>query len=255
MRQRAPSSGTRGQVADLRLFCFPHAGGSSARFAGWPGWLAGSAEVIAVDLPGHGRRLREPLLTSWRLIAEDAAALIGDQAAGTFAVFGHSLGALVGYEACRRLAGQGRPPALLLVAGRNGPTAGLSHRPVHDLPDAPFLDALRELGGTPSEVGSEPDLLEAFLPVLRTDMRLAETYERTPGPPLDCPIAAFGAREDQLTDGFGLLAWNRETTADFELSLFTGQHFFTGQAAFATAFAARLARAARQGTAYMRSVR
>jgi medium-chain acyl-[acyl-carrier-protein] hydrolase len=226
----------------LRLFCLPHAGGSSARFIPWARWLSGQAEVIAVDMPGHGRRLPEPLVTEWRPLADDMAAIIGAQADGAYAVFGHSLGALVAFEACRILTGRGHPPALLVVAGRNGPSAGVPHRPIHGLPDEEFLSALRRLGGTQDAALDDPELLEMFLPVLRNDMRLAEVYERAPGPPLSCPIAVFAGRHDALTDDFGLLAWKRETTGNFELHLIDGRHFFLDEPEFTEALAARLAR-------------
>jgi len=226
----------------LRLFCLPHAGGNTVRFSAWSRWLPQQVEVVPVDLPGHGRRLRESLLTAWPPLVDDVARIVGEQAEGAYAVFGHSLGALLGYEICRALQYRGRPPALLLAAARNGPSAGLSHRPIHGLPDAEFLCRLRHLGGTPDGVLDQPDLLEMFLPVLRADMRLAELYERAPGPPLYCPIAAFAGRHDKMTDDAGMRAWKRETTQTLELAFIDGRHFFLEKPEFTEALAARLGR-------------
>lgn len=230
-----------GQTAQLTLFCLPHAGGNAARFAAWSSWLPGWARVVPVDLPGHGRRLREPLLTQWQPLVADITAAISERAAGAYAVFGHSLGALVGYEACRVLEDRGRPPSLLATAGHNGPSAGPSHAPIHDLPEEQFLSSIERLGGTPNVIGY-PDLLRVFLPVLRADMRLDEIYWRPPRPPLSCPIATFGGRQDKMTSEAGLLAWEHETIGGFEFSYADGGHFFLEEPEFTRGLAARLAR-------------
>jgi surfactin synthase thioesterase subunit len=230
------------RTGQLTLFCLPHAGGNAARFAAWSSWLPGWARVVPVDLPGHGRRLLEPRLTQWQPLVTDITAAISEQAAGAYAVFGHSLGALVGYEVCRTLEDRGRPPALLATAARNGPSAGASRAPIHDLPDDQFLSSIQRLGGTPANVAGYPDLLRVFLPVLRADMRLDETYGRSPRPPLSCPIATFGGRQDKMTDEAGLLAWERETIGGFELTYVEGGHFFLEEPEFAGGLVARLAR-------------
>lgn len=172
---------------------------------------------------------------------------------GPYVLFGHSLGALRTYEIGRELQGRGRPPALLIAAGRDGPSAGLSHRPIHGLPDAHFLSALRRLGGTPEGVLHQPGLLQMFLPVLRTDLRLAELYAREPGPPLSCPILAFAGREDKMTDDAGTLAWKRETTGSFELHFVPGGHFLLDARDFTEAVTARLGRLRMRAPAAVRS--
>lgn len=232
------------QGGQFTLFCLPHAGGNAARFAAWSAWLPGWARVVPVDLPGHGRRVREPRLTQWQPLVADITAAISEQAVGAYAVFGHSLGALVGYEVCQTLEGRGRPAALLATAARNGPSARASNAPIHDLPEAQFLSSIERLGGTPVNVLEYPDLLRAFLPVLRADMRLAEIYVRPRRPPLSCPIATFGGRRDKMTDEAGLLAWEHETIGGFEFTYVDGGHFFLEEPEFTRGLAARLARLA-----------
>lgn len=226
----------------VQVFCLPHAGGNSVHYHAWSRWLPSNAEVIPVDLPGHGTRLREPLIADWKLLVDDLATLVGERVDGPFVLVGHSLGALLAYEVCRTLRDQGREPVLLVAAGRNGPSAGLSHRPIHDLPDAHFLSALRGLGGTPEGALYRPELLQMFLPVLRADLRLAELYARDPGEPLSCPVTVFAGCQDQMTDDVGMLAWKRETSGTFELVFVEGNHFFLEQREFTEALGARIAR-------------
>jgi medium-chain acyl-[acyl-carrier-protein] hydrolase len=237
----APADGVW-TVAQVRIFCLPHAGGSAVHYRQWDQWLPGAADVVPVDMPGHGARSREQLITEWQFLVDDLTDFISARIDGPCIIVGHSLGAVLAYEVVRTLQNRGLLPLLLVVACRNGPTAALSHRPIHGLPDEQFLTALTRLGGTPQDVISAPDLLRLFLPLLRSDLRLAETYAREPGPPLTCPIAVFGGRQDPMADGHGLLAWERETTDCFDLTIFDGGHFFLDEPEFSVALKARLIR-------------
>ncbi|MEU2614747.1 alpha/beta fold hydrolase [Micromonospora sp. NPDC007271] len=206
----------------------------------WGDWLPDGFQVEPVDPPGRGRRHREPPLDRWSLLVAELGRTIRDRIDGPYLLAGHSFGALLAYELALVLERTSTPPALLLVAGRNGPTAGLSHRPIHDLPDDQLLRALGRLGGTPEAVLDEPGLIRLWLPVLRTDLRLAETYSRRPVEPLSCPIAAFLGRRDRMADPAGVLAWHRETTARFDLTVVDAGHFLMDHPDFVAAVTARL---------------
>src|ERR1041385_8512102 len=104
--------------ARLRLFCFPYAGAGAHAFRTWKGALPPDVAVLPLHVPGRGSRLAEPAFTR----NEDLAAALLDGLAGEltppFAFFGHSMGALVAYEAARQLRDAGRPgPLRLFVAG------------------------------------------------------------------------------------------------------------------------------------------
>lgn len=212
--------------AVTQLFVIPHGGGAASYYRQWSQWLPDTVELLPLDLPGHGTRRREPLVTEWPGLVADLADRVRARIAGAYILAGHSLGALLAYEVARIMQARGTPPSLLVVTGRNGPTAGLSHRPIHQLPDAEFLDAVERLGGTPGTVLQQPEVMRMYLPLLRAGLRLAETYTREPGPPLALPVAVFAGRQDRLTDDRGLIAWTRETTATVELTLVAGGHFF-----------------------------
>jgi medium-chain acyl-[acyl-carrier-protein] hydrolase len=232
-----------------RLFVIPHAGGGAGHYRGWTDWLPDGVRLEVLDLPGHATRMREPLVTDWGELAADLADAVRSRITGDaedYVLAGHSLGAALAFEAARALEREGRPPELLVVTGRNAPTAGLSHRPIHALPDDQLLAALDRLGGTPSPVLDRPELIRVYLPALRADLRLAETYTRFPGPPLAVPLTAFAGRHDRLTDGPSLVGWARETTGVFELGILPGGHFFHAEPAFAAALRPRLAPSGRR---------
>ena len=213
--------------ARVRLLCFPHAGGSSVAYHGWSVAMPPHIEVCAVELPGRGTRFREPLRTEMRELASEAQQGLQPWMNAPFALFGHSLGASLCYELARRLERDGGPrPLRLFVSGRRAP-----HRPrpgpiIHRLPDDQFVEELRQLQGTPDGVLENPELMELFLPILRADFQLGETYSLAAPEPLDCPLSAYGGVQDTEVSHDELQEWRRYTNADFQLRPFPGNHFF-----------------------------
>jgi medium-chain acyl-[acyl-carrier-protein] hydrolase len=144
-----------------------------------------------------------------------------------FAFFGHSMGALVAFELCRRLQREecGRP-ICLLASGCGAPHVRSAHSAIHALPAAQFSQELRRLNGTPAAVLDDNELMELVLPTLRADFRLCETYEYLSGPPLACPIVALGGLGDDTVSRQDLDAWREQTTGRFRARLLPGDHFF-----------------------------
>ncbi|MEV5176581.1 alpha/beta fold hydrolase [Streptomyces flaveolus] len=214
-------------AARLRLVCVPYAGGGASAYAQWAQELAPDLEVHAVRLPGRESRLSEPPLTDVR----DVVAALGEELLAAirppFVLFGHSMGALIAYELTRWLRAVGGPgPERLLVSGRQAPHLARRVRSPYDLPDAEFVEALRSLGGTPEEVLGDAHVMRLLMPVLRADFRLNDAYRHRPGKPLDCPVSAFGGRDDPVVGEDGLRAWQAHTEGPFTLHMFDGGHFF-----------------------------
>jgi medium-chain acyl-[acyl-carrier-protein] hydrolase len=61
---------------------------------------------------------------------------------------------------------------------------------------------------------------------LRADLAVCETYEYRDSKPLDCPISVFGGWQDTGVSRADLDAWRLQTTAQFSLRMFAGDHFF-----------------------------
>ncbi|BCB84572.1 thioesterase II family protein [Phytohabitans suffuscus] len=213
-------------VADpsLRLFCVPHSGGGAVTYRRWAERLAPSIEVVALRLPGRETRFREP---PYRDIAEvvppllDAVAPLLDRPQ---AWFGHSMGAVVAYEASRRV-----DPTLvrrLVVAARPAPHLADDGPPLHDAPTEDFLRGLYAMNGTPERLAQDRQALLTFLPTLRADFAVVETYEPLPGPRLSCPVTALGGTTDPVASEEQLAGWRRYTTAECAVRMFPGGHFF-----------------------------
>ena len=107
-----------------RLICFPHGGGGTQAFRAWPDCLPEWLEVLAINPPGRGARLREPAIDDMaRMVAEITAALTPALDL-PFLLFGHSVGALIAFEVARALEAQGLQPLHVLLSGYAGPEPG-----------------------------------------------------------------------------------------------------------------------------------
>ena len=213
--------------ATLKLFCFPYAGGAAVGFRAWQAGLPSFVEVNPVELPGRGRRLAEPgrrnLIELVREMSEELRPLFDRP----FAFFGHSMGAMLGFELARRLrAVNGPQPVHLFVSGRRAPQLSEQRRPTYNLPDAELIDELRRLNGTPAEVLENMELMQFMLPLLRADFEMVQTYKYEPEAPLQCPITAFGGLEDGEENRELIDAWREQTARSFMLRMLPGDHFF-----------------------------
>lgn len=214
--------------ASLRLFCFPYAGGSAGIFRDWQFALPAFVELVAIQLPGHAQRMKEPAFTRMAALVES---LITDvrRAAGRvpFDFFGHSMGAIVAFEVARKLRDRfSLSPMTLFVSGRQAPHLAEKNAPTYKLPDHEFVAELRRLNGTPREVFDNPELIDLLLAPIRADFEAIHTYRYSGPAKLACPIYAFGGLEDSEVSEQELDAWRIHTSARFRKVLLPGQHFF-----------------------------
>jgi surfactin synthase thioesterase subunit len=184
----------------LRLIGFPHGGGGPQAFREWGSLLTDDIELIALNLPGRGSRLHDPLIADMAQLAPQVLDALRAYFDKPFAFFGHSVGAIVAYEVARALQQKGFPlPLHLFVSAHQAPHVATHHTPMYDLPDAEFATLLRELGLVPEEALSNEGLLDFILPPLKADFQLSETYDCQTSIPLSIPITALGGRRAPIT--------------------------------------------------------
>ncbi|WP_246204076.1 thioesterase II family protein [Streptomyces tailanensis] len=215
--------------AVARLFCLPHAGAGASAYREWQSKVGPDVEVVPVQLPGREARFAEPPVTSAAEIVKHLAGSLVERAGGKpFALFGHSMGALLAYELTHELLLVGRPPVHLVVSGYGAPhlPRSTAYGVVHKLPDAELARHIEALQGTAGEVLEHPELLELLLPILRADYELCETYRFVGHPPLPVPVTALGGTEDPGATEPQLRAWGELTTAPFTATSFPGGHFY-----------------------------
>lgn len=213
--------------AALRLFCFPFAGGGASAFRSWGGALGSTVEVCPVQLPGREERYNEAAIGSLAGLAHAVVREMGPYLDKPYALFGHSMGALLAYEVAQTLAEQGAPsPERLLLSSYPAPHRPVTRAPIHGLPDSAFIEEMRQLDGTPEAVLREPELLAFVLPILRADFRACETYRYAERAPLGVPLTIYGGDADREVTGDELSHWRAQTLAGFRQRMFPGHHFF-----------------------------
>lgn len=213
----------------IRLFCFPYAGGSAVIYSKWKPLLDPSIELYPVELAGRGRRFKQPPYDSMQEAVRDVYVQIRDliDPNKPYALFGHSMGSLIAYELyhyIRRF--RHHLPVHMFFSGRKAPHIPKQGKIIYCLPDTEFKKEIFELGGTPREVFDDEELLNIFLPILRADYKIAETYcHLPPNSLIHCDISVLhGIRDDVNVSEMN--AWSEHTQKSCKLHLFDGGHFF-----------------------------
>ncbi|WP_392532258.1 thioesterase II family protein [Nostoc sp. C117] len=213
--------------ARIRLFCFPHGGSGPHAFRNWHKFLPESIEVYGLQLPGRGSRLRETPFTSMESLVQVLVTQMTPDTDKPFAFFGHSLGANICFEVTRQLQRQGNSyPVHLFIASCRAPQLPKKITPFSKFSDIEFIEHLRRANSVPEEILQNPKLIQLFLPALRSDAELEETYIYHPDEPFDCPISAFGGMEDTIVTQQEIAAWRYQTRNSFLMEMFPGDHFF-----------------------------
>ena len=129
---------------------------------------------------------------------------------GPYAFWGHSMGGKIAYELEKRLEKRGKTAQCFLVSGSRIPSIP-ERNPIYHLPDDEFKKALGRFEGTPKEILENQELLDFFLPMLRADFTMDETYHDKKLTVLQSPIEAFGGRKDREADEEAMKEWRKYT--------------------------------------------
>ncbi|WNI30987.1 alpha/beta fold hydrolase [Streptomyces sp. ITFR-6] len=219
-------------AATARILCLPYAGAGAAAYRTWATAMPPGAELHAVELPGHGRRLPEPPGADLTEIIE-ALTPLAARPGPPLVLFGHSMGALLAYELCRALTTFGAAPAALVLSAMSPAhlVDRTAQRALAENPDA-LLDHVRELGATPPEVLHTAALRELVLRTMRADLRLLAAFPdpATDDPlPANIPVTALSGQTDRLYPPHTVAAWTAIAERWEGMHVLPGGHFFPWQ--------------------------
>lgn len=213
----------------ITLYCLPCAGASATMYLRWKRLLPSWIEVIPVELPGRGGRLSENPHNNYRELVDVLSQEIALTVRGNYALFGHSMGALLAYGIAQQLhCLTTRLPNALLVSGCAAPVRHDSERYFRIRTEAALIADLSNQGGTPKEVFNNPELLAMTLDLLRIDYRVCGSFKHTMQTPIDIPIHCFGGRADTIS-AENLSHWRQESMQMVTFDWFDGGHFFLRQ--------------------------
>lgn len=215
-------------MAPLPVLCFPFAGAGAGVFRRCREYPSDVVRICPVQLPGREERYGEPPYTD---VGQAVAGLLPDllaalDGAQQVALFGHSLGAVLAFEAAHQFALAGRPEVVrLFVSGSPGPWTGRTRRAT-GLSDEAFLDRVREFAGYTHPALEHPELREMLLPTLRADVAMHEHYRPPAGHPLDVPITSIRGADDELVSAAEAREWVAATTIGCTVVEPAGGHMY-----------------------------
>ena len=208
-----------------QLFLLHFAGGSNYSFQFLTPLLP-EFEVISLELPGRGKRMREPLLNNFDEAATDLyKQILARLTTAPFLIYGHSMGAYLTLRVTNMLEKAGRYPAGIVVSGNAGPGIKRAGKKMRYLLDRrELLEELKQLGGLPPQLAENEELFSVFEPILRADFEITERNEIEHETAVQASLyAIMGSLEEDVAD---INNWSRFTSSHFKAEILEGDHFF-----------------------------
>jgi medium-chain acyl-[acyl-carrier-protein] hydrolase len=213
----------------LRLFCFPFAGGSAMAFKDWDAAFPDTIELVAVQPPSQWARAQRSPPVNLREFAAHLAVVMRPLLDRPYGCFGHSLGSLVSFELVQELRRRHwRLPQHLIMSGRVAPHVHMPPLDWHRMDDGMLIEKLRRLEGAAPALLDNKELMEMFLPLLRTDAQLADGYRPafSADSMLTCGMSVYNGLSDTAISKENLMEWQKYVAADLRLRWFPGGHFY-----------------------------
>ncbi|MFF3290936.1 thioesterase II family protein [Streptomyces sp. NPDC003023] len=208
--------------AAIRLYCFPHSGGSPGEYLRWADDLP-QVEVWGVQLPGRGSRLLEPPVRDIDELVRQLLEVTSFE--GSFAFFGHSLGALISFHAAvALLEADGRLPRHLLLSAMPPPHTPLQILDPSGASDGELLSHMGRYGTVPPDALADPALRSIMAEAYRVDLEVLASCQGRQHPVLPVPTTLFAGSDDPLSEQ--LEEWDQYLTAPARTIRFPGGHFY-----------------------------
>ncbi|MEU2631934.1 alpha/beta fold hydrolase [Kitasatospora sp. NPDC007106] len=212
---------------ELTLVLLHHAGGSAAGYRDFLSHLPAHWRVLALELPGRVHTSKQRGCRSAAEVTELLLPVLESEVAGHYAVFGHSMGALVAFELVRVLERLGRAPLWLGLSGSPAPETGPpATEQRHTWPHERLVHFMRRLGGTPEGVWHHPVLAERMVRTMRWDLEVVDTYRHPGGHPLTTPVSLFAGEADPLVPPERIRRWHAHLHNAIAFHSLPGGHFY-----------------------------
>jgi len=218
-------------MESINLFCLPFAGGNRYSYREYEKNASAGLNIVPLEYPGRGARVRERFITDMHQLVDHLFDEIRlPVSKRSYAIYGHSMGAVVAFFLVKKIISNGLPPPLhLFASGTTGPSSHAERElKRHLLPKDEFIQEIRELDGCPEDILQNAELLDFLEPILRADFELSETFDYTESNPLDIPITVItGTEEDMEADD--IYSWQKESRIPVDFRTMPGKHFFIHQ--------------------------
>ncbi len=214
----------------IKLFCLPYAGGSAKSiYSKWKESLDSAIELHPVELAGRGPRIGESLYSNVEEAVEDVISKIRNQITDCdYAIFGHSMGSILAYKVIQRINELKLPPPIhSFFSGRRAPHCPSRRpKPFSEMNTLELEKEIKELGGTPPEFFEYPELKNIFMPIIKSDFKIADTFvESSDIVVFNHEVSVFIGKEEDVTT-IEAEEWMHHTNKKCSVEYFEGGHFF-----------------------------
>ncbi len=220
----------------IKLFCIPYSGGTASIYQKWKKSLSSNIQVCPIELAGRGKRILEPLYDNADEAAEDIASIILARLEkdDIYAIWGHSMGSLLAYEVYYKLLKKEiQPPCHMFFSGRKAPHNMEGKTSYYLLSDDDFLEVVNCYGGGTKAVMENNELRKLFVPILRSDFKVSETYiHKSKDTKILCDMTVINGESDLSVRGFDMSEWSTCTEKKCDIKMVAGNHFFLLKIAF-----------------------
>lgn len=209
----------------IKLLYLPYAGGSALLCKSWKRYLGTNVEIQPIELAGRGSRFKEPFYTDMEEAIEDIFHRVLIHTNQPYALYGHSLGALLSFELYYKIRDSGiRQPEYMFFSGSKPPFGILTGKELHKLADREFIEEIVKYNGMEKAILENEELLDLFLPIIRADFKLLEQYLYKKKPmKIEKGVSVLYGND--MT--FDLVkGWSDLTDGEIEYHHIDGNHFF-----------------------------
>lgn len=216
--------------AQIKILCFPYAGGGASEYRYWPEFLTDNIELWAVQLPGREDRIQEAFYDDVEVVIKELHNVIGEKMDTPFLLFGHSMGAILAYEFAKRLKKyDSKEPEHLYLSGRAAVKDSSKQKQFTSMSERELeWMAIHKLG-TSDIIMEQPELKKIFLRTLHADFKMIEAYHASEGNKLTCPVSVFYGLSDDSYMEEQYREWSSVTEGTFKSEAFEGGHQFINE--------------------------
>lgn len=208
-----------GDGPDAAVLLLPGVGGSAADFAHWPRHLTPGFRILSASRPGRHTGGAAPApspapgpATGLAGLAVQLADRLMHHVTEPLLIFGHSMGAALGYETAWHLARHRQPAVALHACAAFSPPEYASFDLNSRAMDDAALTALATALAIPLPRGERAQRHREALRALRTDLALIDAYDYGSRPrPLEYPITVWSARDDTVVPAASAQRWQPMT--------------------------------------------
>lgn len=207
------------------LFLLPFAGGTSLTYRDWT--FPQTVNVIPLDYKGHGFRMKERLCDTFEEMVCDIAEQVRQKSQGNdIAVFGHSMGGLVAWDAAGKLEDEGIRISHVIISACLPPHLFSEKKYSVMATDAWLKDFLTTYGRIRPEKMESAFFRKTLYPAIRNDYRLISIHPHGEIRKQSLNLACFYGRQDEMMPSEGMDQWKDYTDRRFVLQGFQGSHFY-----------------------------